>query len=250
MTDPISVLLVDDQKLVRAGFALVLQTEPGIEVVGEAATADAALEQLRAARAAGRPVDVVVMDIRMPGTNGIDAARTVVAEGLGRVIMLTTFDREDYLFGALRAGASGFMLKTAGAEELVAGIESVARGHALLSPEVTLPIVRRIAEGAEDAAPESLDGDEGARGREPDPEDRRRLAELSDRETEVLRLVAAGKSNAEIAEELFLGQATVKTHVSHIFAKTGSRDRVHAVIFAYRTGLAGPGTEAVGPRRE
>ncbi len=238
MKQPLRVFLVDDQELVRSGFSLVLSVEPGIEVVGSAANGMSALEQLRA-----DPADIVLMDIQMPGMSGLEATRAVVAEGLGQVIMLTTFDRSDYLFGALQAGASGFLLKTASAEDLVAAIEAVADGHALLSPEVTLPLIRRFVEpdsfrsgdGAHSAGP----GNRGtARDEEISPDQARALDELSEREKEVLVLMAQGKSNTEIAAELFLGLATVKTHVSRVFAKTGSRDRVQAVIFALRTGLA------------
>ncbi|WP_030014494.1 response regulator [Curtobacterium sp. S6] len=233
MTRPLKVFLVDDQKLVRSGFSLVLSVEPGIEIIGAAANGQSALDQLR-----HEPADVVLMDIQMPGMDGLEATRHIVAEGLGRVIMLTTFNRSDYLFGALEAGASGFLLKTAGAEEVVAAIEAVADGHALLSPEVTLPLIRRIVDPAE---PPGQDGENRASELNgcDSPDDARALAELSDREKDVLVLMAKGKSNGEIAEELFLGLATVKTHVSRIFAKTGSRDRVQAVIFALRTRLAG-----------
>ncbi|WP_129658724.1 response regulator transcription factor [Rothia halotolerans] len=253
MTAPIRVYLVDDQQLVRSGFSLVLSTEPGIEVVGQAANARAALAGLREAAA-----DVVLMDIQMPGMSGIEATRIAVAEGLGKVIILTTFDRHDYLFGALQAGASGFLLKTASAEDLVAAIEAVAGGHALLSPEMTLPVIQRItqaraaeaAAGAEAAGAQSPAGPIGGRGHDDAPaapgqgarrelseEDAAALEALSEREREVLAHIARGRSNQEIAADLFLGQATVKTHVSHIFAKTLSRDRVQAVLFAHRAGL-------------
>jgi DNA-binding NarL/FixJ family response regulator len=258
VTPPIRVYLVDDQQLVRSGFSLVLSTEPGIEVVGQAANARAALAGLREAAA-----DVVLMDIQMPGMSGIEATRIAVAEGLGKVIILTTFDRHDYLFGALQAGASGFLLKTASAEELVAAIEAVAGGHALLSPEMTLPVIQRITQArAAEAAGAEAAGTGGSAGaqspagalggrvpeggsaapardsrREPSEEDAAALAALSEREREVLAHIARGRSNQEIAADLFLGQATVKTHVSHIFAKTHSRDRVQAVLFAHRAGL-------------
>lgn len=237
MTQPLKIFLVDDQKLVRSGFSLVLSVEPGIEIVGCAGNGLAALEALR-----DTPADVVLMDIQMPGMDGLEATRHVVAEGLGRVIMLTTFNRSDYLFEALEAGASGFLLKTAGAEEVVAAIEAVADGHALLSPEVTLPLIRRIVEPGDSTR---ADGRNGSSGQDAPPSDAdaKALAELSDREKDVLILMAQGKSNGEIAGELFLGLATVKTHVSRIFAKTGSRDRVQAVIFALRTRL----TDLDGP---
>ncbi|WP_129658353.1 response regulator transcription factor [Rothia uropygialis] len=235
MIQPLRIFLVDDQTVVRSGFSLVLSVEPGIEVVGEAANAQSALERLRE-----QPVDVVLMDIQMPGMSGLTATRYVVQEGLGKVIMLTTFDRSDYLFGALEAGASGFLLKTASAEELVTAIEAVAGGQALLSPEVTLPLIQRIVdESSGSGAGYDPPAEEAAR-RTLCPEDLLAFEALSQREKEVLILMAQGKSNTEIADDLFLGLATVKTHVSRIFAKTRSRDRVQAVIFAYRTGLAQP----------
>ncbi|WP_082264808.1 response regulator transcription factor [Rothia kristinae] len=259
------VLLVDDQALVRAGFRLVLELEDDIEVIGEAADGGQALRLL-----AERPVDVVLMDIQMPGINGIEATREVTRRQLGRVLMLTTFGEEQHLLAALRAGASGFLLKTATPEELVAAVRAVGSGQALLSPEVTLPLIRRVAGMPEESgdgapgngAPEQGPAGEGRTGEAsggrasspdavepgaapgPDPareaereEARRRLAALSPRETQILGLMAQGLSNGEIAEQLWLGQATVKTHVSAVFAKTGSRDRVQAVVLAHRAGL-------------
>lgn len=242
MTSPLRVFLVDDQHMVRSGFSMVLSVEPGIDVVGEASNAAEALEKLRR-----EPADVVLMDIQMPGMSGLTATRHVVDEGLGQVIMLTTFDRSDYLFGALEAGASGFLLKTASAEDLVTAIEAVADGQALLSPEVTLPLIRRIVDQnmthAEDHGEGHASEGSASDGSSPVPlsnDDVSVLETLSDREKEVLALMAEGKTNGEIADQLFLGLATIKTHVSRIFAKTSSRDRVQAVIFAYRTGIARP----------
>lgn len=230
----IRVLLVDDQDLVRAGFRVILQSEPGIEVVGEArdgAEAVALASELRP--------DVICMDVQMPGVDGLEATRRIRAleadapasraEHSG-VLVLTTFDRDDYLFAALEAGASGFLLKTASPEKLVEAVQVIAAGDALLAADVTRRVIERAA-GAPDGA---------ARERPADP----RLAELTERETEVLGLLARGLSNAEIAAALWLGEATVKTHVSKILLKLELRDRVHAVVFAYENGVAVPGASA------
>lgn len=225
MTAPVRVLLVDDQALLRMGFALVLDAEDDIEVVGEAADGRAALEQV----AALHP-DVVLMDVRMPRMNGIEATERIVAEHPAtRVLVLTTFDLDDYAFSALRAGAAGFLLKDSRPEELVAAIRSVASGDAVVSPRVT----RRMLELFSDRLPRPGTPDDGAAA--PDA----RLAGLTPRELEVLGAVAEGLSNAEIAERFFLSEATVKTHVGRILAKLGVRDRVQAVVLAYETGLAG-----------
>lgn len=215
---PLRVLLVDDQALVRSGFALILSVEADIEVVAEAADGEVAV----AAAAALRP-DVVLMDVQMPRLDGVAATRRIVEAGHGKVIMLTTFDRDDYLFDALRAGASGFLLKNADAEDLVEAVRAVGRGHALLAPEVTRRVIARFA------------GQQQAHYR-PDL-----LPALTDRELEVLRLIAAGLSNGEIAARLFLGEATVKTHVSRVLQKLALRDRVQAVVFAYESGVVAPG---------
>ncbi|WP_225755388.1 response regulator transcription factor [Actinotalea sp. Marseille-Q4924] len=221
---PIRVLLVDDQALLRMGFALVLDAEEDLQVVGEAGDGRAALAQV----AALRP-DVVLMDVRMPGMNGIDATERIVAEHPGvRVLILTTFDLDEYAFAALRAGASGFLLKDARPAELVAAIRAVASGDAVVSPRVT----RRMLEMFADRLPASAEPGSAAG---PDP----RLSGLTPRELEVLRAVAEGLSNAEIAARFFLSEATVKTHVGRILAKLGVRDRVQAVVLAYETGLAG-----------
>jgi DNA-binding NarL/FixJ family response regulator len=220
---PIRVLLVDDQALLRMGFALVLDAEDDLEVVGEAGDGATALDQVRALRP-----DVVLMDVRMPRMNGIEATERIVAEHPGtRVLVLTTFDLDEYAFAALRAGASGFLLKDSQPADLVAAIRTVASGDAVVAPRVT----RRMLE---------LFGPHLPRPGEPTPGGvDPRLAELTPREVEVLRAVAQGLSNAEIAGELVLAEATVKTHVGRILAKLGVRDRVQAVIAAYETGLVG-----------
>lgn len=214
------VLLVDDQALVRGGFRMILEVEPDLEVVGEAA--DGARGVAEAARL--RP-DVVLMDVQMPGLDGIAATARVVAAGTGRVVVLTTFDSDEHLFAALRAGASGFLLKNADPDDLVAAVRAVARGHALLAPEVTRRVVERFAAPSGAAFRPEL------------------LADLTERERGVLVLLARGLSNAEIAAELFLGEATVKTHVSRVLLKLGVRDRVQAVVLAYESGLVRPGDD-------
>ena len=217
----IRVLLADDQALVRAGLRKIVDTEPDMAVVAEASDG---LEAVDAARAS-RP-DVAVVDIRMPRLDGIEATRRIV-DALGRevrVLMLTTFGLDEYVFEALRAGASGFMLKDAPPEELVDAIRTVAGGAALLAPAVTQAVIEEFARrspGASDATP--------------------RLEELTDREREVLLLLTRGRSNAEIAADLVVSEATVKTHVAHVLMKLGVRDRVQAVILAYETGLVSPG---------
>jgi len=212
------VLLVDDQELVRAGFRIILQSEPGIEVVGEAADGAAAIRL-----AAELDPDVICMDVQMPGMDGLQATRAIVADGgiQARVLVLTTFDRDDYLFEALAAGASGFLLKTASPEDLVEAVAVLARGDALLSPAVTRRVIEQFSNEA--AAP---------------PAPRAELPGLTDREAEVLALIARGMSNGEIASELYVGEATVKTHVSNLLAKLGVRDRIHAVVYAYEHGFA------------
>jgi DNA-binding NarL/FixJ family response regulator len=216
----IRVLLADDQALVRTGFRLILEAEPDLEIVGEAGDGQEALEAARRLRP-----DVVLMDIQMPRLGGLEATPRVVREvgGRTRVLILTTFEQDDYVFEALRAGASGFLLKNAPAEELVHAVRIVAAGEALLAPSVTR---RLIEEFARRPAPP---------GQDP------RLASLTERELDVLRLLAGGLSNAEIAGQLFLGEGTVKTHVSHLLGKLGLRDRVQAVVFAYESGLVTPG---------
>jgi DNA-binding NarL/FixJ family response regulator len=218
----IRVLIADDQLLVRAGFRLILDAEPDIEVVGEAADG---LEAVLAAR--DTKPDVVLMDIRMPNVDGLEATRKLLdgREDGPSVLILTTFDLDEYVYEGLRAGASGFMLKDTPPEQLVEAIRVVAGGEALLSPTIT----RRVIEEFVRRPPDSV--------RTPPPE----LAELTSRELEILRFIARGLSNAEIAKEAFVSETTVKTHVARILMKLRLRDRVQAVVFAYETGLVLPG---------
>ncbi len=219
----IKLVIADDQPMVRAGLRSLLDAEPDMEVVGEA------VDGRHAVGVVGRvKPDVVLMDIRMPELDGIAATRELLAERPGlKILVLTTFDLDEYVFQALRAGASGFLLKDARAEELAAAIRVVARGEALLAPAVTRKVVEAFIA-------------------HPEPAHSAELAELTPREEEVLRLLAAGHSNARIAEELVIGEATAKTHVSSVLAKLGLTDRVQAVIYAYETGLVQPG--AANPR--
>jgi len=222
VTDRIRVLLVDDQQLVRTGFRMILADEPDIEVVGEAKDGAQALELV------GRSEpDVVVMDIRMPIMDGVEATRRIVAErGVrSRVLILTTFDADEYVVEALRAGASGFVLKDVPPDDFGAAIRTIAAGDALLAPSVTRQLLDRFRDRLPAAA-----GDADAR-----------LMELTDRELEVLKLVARGLSNREIAERLVLAEPTVKTHVSHMLLKLDLRDRAQAVVLAYEAGLVRPG---------
>jgi DNA-binding NarL/FixJ family response regulator len=218
----IGVLIVDDQALVRTGFRMILEIEPDLHVVGEAAHGEEGV----AMAAALRP-DVVLMDVRMPGVDGITATRRLMADPscTARVVMLTTFDMDEYVYGALQAGASGFLLKDVQPELLVAGIRSVHAGESLLAPSV---IRRMIAAFLE-------------RPRVVDTERQRRLGLLTAREAEVLRLIGRGLANAEIATELYVSETTVKTHVSRVLMKLDLRDRVQAVIFAYETGFVSGG---------
>lgn len=237
--DRLRVLLVDDQQLVRTGLAMILSVEDDLTVVGQAADGAQALVLARELRP-----DVILMDVQMPVLDGIAATAQVVAEDLGKVVILTTFDRDDYLFDALRAGASGFLLKNADPEQLVDAVRAVGHGHALLAPEVTRRVIAQMVAPARvrppgEAVPASPRQDRG--------EDRR-LARLTEREREVLALVARGRSNAEIAGELFLGEATIKTHVSNCLAKLEVRDRVQAVVVAFEAGLVTPEADrADGP---
>ena len=229
MSDVLRVLLVDDQPIIRSGFAMMLSVEDDLEVVGEASDGREAIELARAQRP-----DVIVMDVQMPVMDGIAATREIVAEELGRVIILTTFDADSYLFDALRAGASGFLLKNAEAEQLVDALRAVGHGHALLAPEVTKRVIEQMsAPGAGGGAGATGTGAPtgGAHAE--------LLAHLTDRELDVLRLIGAGRSNSEIAADLVIGAATVKTHVSSIFAKLQVRDRVGAVIIAHESGVVG-----------
>jgi DNA-binding NarL/FixJ family response regulator len=216
----IRVVLVDDQAMVRTGLRMVLAAEPDIEVVGEAADGAAGVRVVIETKP-----DVVLLDVRMPGMDGLEAARRILgAELPTRVVVLTTFDEDEYVTAALRAGVSGFLLKVAPPEDLVAAVRTVAAGQGLLDPAVTLRVIETFA-----AAPSH------------DPAHAQALTQLTERETDVLALVAAGLTNAEIAARLYLGEATVKTHVSRILLKLGLRDRVQAVAFAYESGLVRPG---------
>ncbi|OCG73336.1 response regulator [Microbacterium sediminis] len=215
------VLIVDDHAAMRAGFRVILEAS-GFDVVGEAATGAEAADAVAEARP-----DVICMDVQMPDMDGIEATRRILARAAAeeapapRILIVTTFDRDDHLFAALDAGASGFLLKNAGPEQLVGAVRVVAAGDALLAPEVTRRVIERFA-----PAPAS------------DHSDARIYGELTERETEVLRLLAQALSNAEIAQRLYIGEATVKTHVSNILLKLGVRDRVAAVVHAHRHGLA------------
>jgi DNA-binding NarL/FixJ family response regulator len=218
----VGVLIADDQALVRAGFRMILEAEEDIEVVGEAADGREAVSETERLRP-----DLILMDVRMPEMDGIEATRRVLeATGYApKVVMLTTFDMDEYVYDALRAGASGFLLKDVPPEQLVVGIRAVASGDALLAPSVT----RRVIEEFVRRPPTSV--------RTLPP----KIAELTARELEVLRLIARGLSNAEIATELFVSDTTVKTHVAHVLMKLGLRDRVQAVVLAYESGLIEPG---------
>jgi DNA-binding NarL/FixJ family response regulator len=221
----ISVLLVDDHPLIRMGFRLVLDAEPDIEVIGEAGDGTAAVSMCSALRP-----DVVLMDVRMPGHDGIEATRAIVAAGLpSKVLILTTFDLDDYIYAGLRAGASGFLLKDTQPASLVAAIHTIAAGDAVLAPAATTRLVRTFAERPPPGPPS---GHPGAQLRQP----------LTSRERDVFSRIAAGLSNSEIAASLFLSEGTVKIHVGRILAKLGLRDRVQAVVLAYESGLVVPGT--------
>ena len=216
----IKVLLVDDQAMVRAGIHMILEAENDIRVIGEAedgAKAVAAAHKLKP--------DVVLMDIQMPLMNGLEATRQITQTpgNTCRILILTTFERDDYVFEALRAGASGFILKNAPPEDLIAAVRVVAEGNALLAPSVTRRIIKEFAQ------------------RTPRVDLKAGLSSLTEREIEVMRLIAKGKTNAEIAAELFVGETTVKTHISNLFAKLDLRDRVQAVVYAYESGLIQPG---------
>jgi DNA-binding NarL/FixJ family response regulator len=212
------VLICDDQALVRGGLRKLLEAKPDIEVVGEAEDGQHAIDLARRHRP-----DLVLMDIRMPGVDGIEATRRITSASRGavRVLMLTTFGNDEYVYESLRAGASGFLLKDAAPEELLAAVDTVARGDSLLAPAITRAVIEAFVE-----APRVQ------------PEHAAALQELTTREHQVLGLVAEGRSNAEIARALVISEATVKSHVGHILMKTGARDRVQAVIFAYQSGLA------------
>jgi DNA-binding NarL/FixJ family response regulator len=219
---PVHVLLVDDDDLMRAGLRSVLSSSETIEVVGEAGDGRAAIEQALELRP-----DVILMDVRMPNLDGISATREVLAaRPEAKVIILTTFEEDDYIFGALNAGASGFLLKRTSPEELIRALHTVASGDSLLSPSVTRRVIERMAK---EPAPDTSSSEH--------------LDELTPREREVLELVARGLSNAEIATALFIEESTVKTHVKRILMKLRLRDRVQAVIFAYENGVTRPGSQ-------
>ncbi|WP_341805183.1 response regulator transcription factor [Nocardioides ochotonae] len=222
MNDPIRVFLVDDQQMVRAGFAMLVGSQPDMEVVGEAGDGREALDRLAATRA-----DVVLMDVRMPRLDGVAATRALAARpGAPRVIVLTTFDLDEYAFAAIKAGAAAFLLKDATPPDLLNAIRSVHAGDAVVAPSTTRRLLEHFAATLPDpAAPAAA----------PDA----RLAALTEREREVLVLVGRGLSNTEIAAELVVAEATVKTHVSRLLAKTGSRDRVQLVVLTYDVGLVG-----------
>jgi DNA-binding NarL/FixJ family response regulator len=223
VSPPIRVVIADDQALMRAGLRMILEVEPDIELVGEAADGDEAVAVVRATRP-----DVVLMDVRMPNRDGLDATRELLADGedASRIVILTTFDQDEYVYEALHAGASGFVLKDLPPERLVEAIRVVAAGEALLSP----PITRRLIEAYVRRPP-------GEARRPP-----RELDDLTPRELEMLGLIARGLSNAEIAAQAFVSEPTVKTHVTHILMKLGLRDRVQAVVYAYEHGIAQPGS--------
>jgi DNA-binding NarL/FixJ family response regulator len=219
----VTVLIVDDQALVRTGFRMILEAEEDIDVVGEAADGVEAITEARRLEP-----DVVLMDVRMPELDGIEATRRLLANGGAgdtKVVMLTTFDMDEYVFDALRAGASGFLLKDVPPERLIDGIRAVANGDALLAPSIT----RRLIEEFVRSGPINASPPAG-------------LGELTARELEVLQLIARGLSNAEIAKELFVSETTVKTHVAHVLMKLGLRDRVQAVVLAYEAGVVQPGS--------
>jgi DNA-binding NarL/FixJ family response regulator len=222
----ITVLLVDDQALLRKGFRMILEEEPGISVVGEASNADEAV-----ALASRLNPDVVLMDVRMPGTDGIEATDQIVRSGSSsRILILTTFDLDEYAFAGLRAGASGFILKDVPPQELVGAIRAVASGDAVISPRVTRRLLDTVAHQLPGGAPDQAHGSG-------------RLDELTERELEVLAAVAEGLSNAEIADQLFISDATVKTHVRRILSKLDLRDRVQATVFAFQVGLVKPSSD-------
>ena len=227
MTDsPIRVVLVDDQQLVRAGFRMVIDSQPDLTVVGEAGDGAAAVELLRRT-----PADVVLMDVRMPGVDGIAATEQVTAlPEPPRVVVLTTFDLDEYVVAAIGAGASGFLLKDAPPEEMLAAVRTVHSGDSVIAASSTRRLLQHVAPILREASGTSASA----------PADPSALVELTPREKEVLVQMAYGSSNTEIAAQLFVSEATVKTHVGRVLFKTGSRDRVQAVVLAYRTGLVAP----------
>jgi DNA-binding NarL/FixJ family response regulator len=223
----IRVLIADDQALVRSGFRLILETRPDVEVVGEAEDGEQAVRLT-----AELDPDVILLDIRMPAMDGIEATRAIVASGSrARILVLTTFDLDEYVYGAVRAGASGFLLKDVRPPDLIDAIRLVAGGNALLGPTVTRRLLDRFVEAQPQPGPAAA-----------------LPASLTEREHEILRLLATGLSNAEIAERLVVGETTVKTHVSNLLRKLGVRDRVQAVILAYEAGIVSPGAQTAPAR--
>jgi DNA-binding NarL/FixJ family response regulator len=220
----IRLLVVDDEAMVRRGLRLVLEAEDDLAVIGEAADGLDAIEEARRLQP-----DVVLMDVRMPRLDGVEACRRLVAETSSKVVVLTTFDLDEHLFEAIRAGASGFLLKASPPEELVSAIRAAYGGHALVEPRMTKRLLEEFARRPAGPAPGRLPG---------------RFSELTDRELEVLHEVARGASNSEIAERLYISETTVKTHVNHILAKLDVRDRIQAVVLAYDSGLVEPGSGA------
>jgi len=236
--DDLTIVLADDQDLVRAGFRVILESEPGFRVVGEAADGAAAVEAVVALRP-----DVVCLDVQMPGVDGLEAARRIGAlPDPPAVLVLTTFDDDDALFAALEAGASGFLLKNASPERLIDAVRTIAAGDALLAPDVTRRVISRATTGHGPGCPTS-DGAGTATGPGTAATGAAAVAAvgLTEREAEVLRLLARGLSNAEIARALFVGEATVKTHVSNVLQKAGVRDRIQAVVWAFEHGVATAG---------
>lgn len=227
----IRVLLADDQRLVRAGFATMLSIEEDIDVVGQVTNGQEAVDF-----AASNEVDVILMDVQMPVMDGIKATEHITSRSQGKVIILTTFERDDYLFDAIRGGASGFLLKNSEPENLIAAVRAVAGGYALLAPEVTVRVIEQFVHQLGHGIPAPTQS-------HPTPRQQQKqalLASLTHREREVLVDLAAGLSNAELAAKLFLAEATVKSHVSSLLAKIQVRDRVQAVVFAYESGLIHP----------
>lgn len=224
MTDTIRVLLVDDQELIRVGFRMVLEAESDIVVVGEAADGKAAIAQ-----SSSLAPDLVLMDIRMPELDGIAATEAIVREHpQTKVLVLTTFDLDEYAFGAIRAGASGFLLKDAQRHEMISAVRAVHRGDAALSPRITRMLLEHVTPQLGASPIPTSDAAEDAA-----------LASLTERERDVFLAIGRGLTNAEIAQTLYVGESTVKTHVGRILAKLGARDRIHAVILAHRLGLVG-----------
>jgi DNA-binding NarL/FixJ family response regulator len=223
----IRILIADDQAVVRSGFRAILEDEPDLDVIGEAEDGRAAVELARR-----RNADIVLMDVRMPRLDGLEATRRLAGPGIEDpidVLVVTTFDLDDYVFGALRAGAAGFLLKDTSPETLLSAIRAVGSGQGLIAPEVTRRLIAHFAASA------------------PDPRRRDELEVLSQREREVLLEIARGRSNAEIAQQLFVEEATVKSHVSRILLKLGLHSRVQAVILAYETGLVSPAGQVKTP---